>query len=131
MDLIENILKEFDKIKQGSAEELEFYSDAYLALSSVNPELVNQYLVSTRTLPWFKQLEKDLAPKIAGLTYQFFYELKTLQIKTQKETKHYTLTSAREIIKEMELNSSIEGIVSKGFLLQPETYKIIQLSLNL
>lgn len=131
MDLIENILKEFDKIKQGSAEELEFYSDAYLALSAVNPELVNQYLVSTRTLPWFKQLEKDLAPKIASLTYQFFYELKTLQIKTQKETKHYTLTSAREIIKEMELNSSIEGIVSKGFLLQPETYKIIQLSLNL
>ena len=129
--VVNNILEQSKLIQEDSAESLQFCSDAFVALSAVEPDLVQTYLESTRVLPWFKKKEQKLLPEIKKITFQFFYELKTLQISKDGQTFHFPLTSATELLNEHDLNFQIEGIISRGFLLQPNVYEVSQLTEHL
>lgn len=132
MELIDKILEESKNLKEDSSEFLELCAQAFLALSAVDSNLVKKYLESTGTYLWFKEQENKVSNNLKNKKFQFFYELKTLQVIDNDGVKnHYKLLSAKEILQERNLNLQIEGIISRGFLLQMESYQVINLALNL
>ncbi len=131
MELIDKILEESKSLKEDSSEFLEFCSQAFLALSAVDSNLVKKHLESTGTYLWFKDQENKVSHNLKNKKFQFFYELKTLQVIDNGVKNHYKLLSAKEILQERNLNLQIEGIISRGFLLQMESYQVINLALNL
>lgn len=129
--ITDKILNEFKNVSD--KDKLEFYNQAYITLNALEPSKTKQILESTRIKVWFDEKQKKVLEKLKNNKFQFYYDLRVLQIEdlTSKIIKNYKLESANEILEQLDLDDSLEGIISKGFIIQSKTYEIIQLAKNL
>lgn len=128
-EVILKILEEGKSQNFSLPEGRQFLSDAFVALSALDFDYSQRILKGTRILDTFKSYESKVQSDLKERSFEFFWEIGTLQLIREGQIVNYPIKRYSAFVSDLGLDlSSIEGIISAGFLIQPEVFKVFQLA---
>lgn len=126
-DFIQNVNNEFINIKPEGL--LRFYNKVYTSALYLYPNDVNLILKNKKIIEIIAMAESKIKNSKPIKSYRFYYDIKTLQIEyfdgliLNKQIIDYNFFFFK-----YELNNDFESIISKGCLIQKETFQLLNLA---